>query len=247
MSQLSEKPETLPINYLDNPAVNGNGMVAAVGPDGKISYTAFLEWADEDTHAEWVDGEIEMSSPASYQHQDIKGFLESVMRSFVEANDLGQILSAGFQMKLPGKKGSGREPDVMFIAKANLGLLQKTYLDGPADLAIEIISPESQERDRVEKFKEYAIGGVLEYWLIDQERQEAQFFQLDVNNQYQTITPDSEGKYFSQSLPGFWLQMNWLWMSPKPQIDNVLYDIDPEGHARRQIEQLQNRGFLPNP
>ncbi len=31
----------------------------------RVSYEAFLAWADEDTLAEWVDGEIVMTSPAS--------------------------------------------------------------------------------------------------------------------------------------------------------------------------------------
>ena len=46
-----------------------------VPPPGLISFEAFLEWMDEDTHTEWVDGEIIMTSPASAEHQDIKVFL----------------------------------------------------------------------------------------------------------------------------------------------------------------------------
>ena len=32
-------------------------------PD-KMTYEQFLAWADEDTHAEWVNGEVVMTSPA---------------------------------------------------------------------------------------------------------------------------------------------------------------------------------------
>ena len=31
----------------------------------KMTYEEFLAWADEDTLAEWVDGEVVMTSPAS--------------------------------------------------------------------------------------------------------------------------------------------------------------------------------------
>jgi hypothetical protein len=34
----------------------------------KLSYEEFLDWCDEDTLAEWVDGEIIMYSPASLIH-----------------------------------------------------------------------------------------------------------------------------------------------------------------------------------
>ncbi|MEJ7756097.1 MAG: Uma2 family endonuclease [Nocardioidaceae bacterium] len=56
---------------------------------------------------------------------------------------------------------------------------QKTYLDGAADLAIEIISPESIGRDRGEKFVEYEAAGIREYWLIDPERRQAEFYRLE--------------------------------------------------------------------
>ncbi|MFQ6102134.1 MAG: Uma2 family endonuclease [Anaerolineae bacterium] len=50
----------------------------------EMTYEEFLAWADEDTLAEWVDGEVVMYGPASARHQDISGFLQSVLRSFVE-------------------------------------------------------------------------------------------------------------------------------------------------------------------
>ncbi len=78
-------------------------------------------------------------------------------------------------MKLPT---SGREPDVLFIANDHLDRLKPPYLDGPADLVIEIISPESVKRYRGRKFFEYQAGGVAEYWLIDPAVQVAEFYQL---------------------------------------------------------------------
>ncbi len=125
----------------------------------KMTYEEFLAWADEDTLAEWVDGEVMMTSPASYRHQDTADFLVSVLRPFVEIHQLGIVCSAPFQMKLE----HGREPDLLFVAQEHLGRLKETYLDGPADLVVEIVSPESVARDRGDKFYEYSRGGVPEY------------------------------------------------------------------------------------
>ena len=36
----------------------------------KISYEEFLEWMNEERHAEWVDGEIVEMSPVSNQHEE---------------------------------------------------------------------------------------------------------------------------------------------------------------------------------
>lgn len=209
----------------------------------KMTYEEFLEWADEDTLAEWVDGEVVMSTPASNIHQDLSGFLESVMRSFVEAHHLGIVRSAPFQMKL---ERSGREPDLIFVANEHLERLKSTRLDGPADLVVEILSPESAARDRGEKFYEYEQAGIPEYWLIDPQAGRAEFYQLDAGGHYQTVGPEAGGVYHSTSLPGFWLRVGWLWQTPLPAVDEVLLEVGGEACARRWIELLRGRGLLPS-
>lgn len=187
---------------------------------GKLTYEEFLAWADEDTLAEWVDGEIVMTSPASRRHQDIADFLTSIVRNFAEQNDLGVVLSAPFQMKLE----RGREPDLIFIANEHLDHLQETYLDGPADLVVEIISPESAGRDRGEKFYEYARGGVPEYWLIDPQNEWAEFYHLE-GSHYRADFSGDAGEYVSQVLPGFLLRVEWLWQQPLPRVLDVLREL----------------------
>ena len=81
-------------------------LVAPASPR-KMTYDEFLAWANEDTLAEWVDGEVVMYSPASNRHQDLARFLTSVLGIYVETHSLGVIRPAPFQMKLE----HGREPD----------------------------------------------------------------------------------------------------------------------------------------
>ncbi len=171
-------------------------------PVQTMTYEEFLDWADEDTYAEWIDGKVEMMSPASVKHQDISGFLASLLRFYAEDNDAGQISAAPFQMRLANVR-RGREPDLLFVVSQNLSRLQRSYLDGPADLAIEIVSPESVLRDRGAKYAEYEAGGVREYWIMDAEAKRADFFVLDAECRYQRASPDSGGKYESAVLPGF--------------------------------------------
>jgi Uma2 family endonuclease len=207
----------------------------------KMTYEEFLAWADEDTLAEWVDGEVIVTSPASNMHQDISGFLESIMRSFVEAHRLGIVRSAPFQMKLAR---SGREPDLLFVANEHLERLKPNYLDGPADLVVEIVSSESVGRDRGEKFYEYEQAGIPEYWLIDPEVKRAEFYQLGSEGRYDLVPPDTAGVYHSLRLPAFWLRVAWLWQEPLPPVEEILLEIGGEAYARRWIERLRRQGFL---
>jgi Uma2 family endonuclease len=199
-------------------------------PD-KMTYEQFLAWADEDTHAEWVNGEVVMTSPASDQHQDTVDWLVAILRSYVQSRSLGWVRSAPFQMKLE----SGREPDLLFVTQANLERVGRTYLDGPADLVVEIASPESGGRDRGEKFYEYARGGVAEYWLIDPDTRWAEFYRLSEEGHYRTAFAAAEGVYHSAVIPGFWLRVEWLWQQPKPHPLQALGEIagvDSETVAR---------------
>ena len=202
------------------------------------TYEEFLEWADEDTLAEWVDGVIVMTSPASLRHQDIANFLEDLFSTYVRIHDLGKVTTAPFQMKL---KQAGREPDVLFVAKEHLGRFKKTYLDGPADLVVEIMSPESKGRDSSDKVAEYSEAGIPEYWLIDPELQQVTFYQLDESGSYQPAPLDEGGIYRSRALPGFWLRVEWLRQDPLPDATDVLLEIDYDTYASYLQQKLHKR------
>lgn len=188
-----------------------------------MSWEEFLAWSDEDTLAEWIDGEVIMTSPASRRHQEVSLFLAQVIGLYVEQRELGRLLVNPFAMKL---ELSGREPDLLFVANAHLDRLKETSLEGPADLVIEIVSPESRARDRGSKFYEYEEATIPEYWLIDPGRQSAEFYQLDAARRYRPAAPDAGGVYRSSALPGFWLKVDWLWQEPLPKVLEVLREME---------------------
>lgn len=76
----------------------------------RMTYQEFLDWADEDTRAEWVDGRVVfIPSPASIRHQYVAQFLTSVLSIYADVFQLRSVIAAPFQMRLAS---SGREPDV---------------------------------------------------------------------------------------------------------------------------------------
>jgi Uma2 family endonuclease len=135
------------------------------------------------------------------------------------------------------KMEQGREPDILFIAREHHDRLQNTYVDGPADLVVEVISLESAGRDRGDKFYEYERGGVPEYWLIDPFTQRAEFYQVDAGR-YSMIQVGAERVYRSRGLSGFWLNVDWLWQKPLPQPLEVLGEV--AGIDSQEIERLMN-------
>lgn len=190
-----------------------HSKAAAISIPAGLSYEEFLEWADEDVHAEWIDGEIIVMSPASTVHQEIADFLASIIRFYVEENQIGRVITSRIIMR-PTPNLPAREPDVMFVSSKHLDRIQQSSINGPADLVVEIISPESRTRDTIDKFREYQEGGVSEYWIVDTYEHSIQFFRRNDAGLYEE-TPSVDGVYHSKVIDGFWLKTSWLWQPPK--------------------------------
>lgn len=184
-----------------------------------MTYEEFLERYDDGSHVEWINGEVVEMPPIGEDHDRLDVFLLRLFAEFLEHHPIGEIRHDPFNMKT-GPALPGRAPDVIFVAKRNLKRLRKTYLKGPADLAIEIISPGSRAIDRGDKYYEYEQGGVPEYWLLDPARKRAEFYQLDRAGRYQAVPVDARGVYHSRAVKGMWMMQRWFWY-PFPS----LYEI----------------------
>lgn len=199
----------------------------------KMSYEEFLAWTNEDTYAEWVNGEVVLHRPAKNPHQTLVEFLYQLLNLYAIVHLSGRVRIAPFELKLiPG--GPSREPDLMFIATDNLERLTNERVEGAPDLIIEVVSSDSVHRDRVDKFDEYEAGGVLEYWILDNRprRQRAQFYRLNIDGQYQLMTVGPDGVFHSEVLPGFWLRLEWLW-AEQPNLLRALAElIGPDEMSR---------------
>lgn len=199
-----------------------------------MSYDEYIAWADEDVHAEWVDGEVIVQMPPYDVHQIVLNFLNRLLAEYVEFQELGVVLIAPFEMRLLSEK-SARQPDILVITTENLGRLSRERLEGPADLVVEIVSRDSVRRDRHDKLHEYRRAGVREYWVVDPRpgRNRADFYRLDAAGEYELYATDEDERVTSAVLPGFWLRPAWLWLESKPPVMTAFLEIlSPEQRER---------------
>jgi Uma2 family endonuclease len=187
-------------------------------PPRKVTFQEFLELTMGEK-AEWVDGEVRIDmSPVTVDHDGIRQFLDTILSQYVQAKNLGTVYGEKFLMHLP-EVPSGRSPDVLFLRSERATIQRRSFLDGPVDLAIEIVSKDSRARDRGEKYYEYESAGVGEYWIIDPERQQVEFYVLREGT-YGPVQP-TDGRYASAVVDGFWIEVDWLWRRPHPSILEV--------------------------
>jgi Uma2 family endonuclease len=182
----------------------------------------FLEFCDEDTFAEYVDGEVIMNSPVSYKHNQIMSFLDTIIRMFISKKDLGIIFTEGFQIRIaPNRR---RIPDLFFVSEENPVKITDTEINGAPDLVIEIVSPSSVARDWREKYLEYEAAGITEYWVIDPNSKHAEIYVLDENRKYQ-VQKVENGIVKSNVLDGFWLKPEWFWQEPLPNVLGIVKEL----------------------
>ncbi|HET7087791.1 MAG TPA: Uma2 family endonuclease [Anaerolineae bacterium] len=173
----------------------------------------FFDISPDDRKAELIDGEMIVTSPASEIHERVFIFLATVLEMFVAERDLGIVRGSRTAMRLSEKEVY--EPDILYVAKDRLSLVHDNYIDGPADLVVEILSRSTAYFDRGHKLANCALAGVREVWLIDPGKRTAEFYRL-IGARYEPIPVDTEGVFRSQAMPGFWLRTAWLWEQPKP-------------------------------
>lgn len=134
----------------------------------KITYQQFreMEFPDDDTFSyELINGELVKKSAPSPIHQLTLRNVTRIVDSFVLSNKLGEVLFAPVDVFLSDY--NVLQPDLLFISEARKGIISKDGILGAPDLVVEIVSPSSVIRDRVEKMKIYQKHQIAEYWLID--------------------------------------------------------------------------------
>ena len=193
----------------------------------RFTYSEFCSRIHEQK-ADLIHGEIFMALPATIKHEDSVYFLAMVLRGFVKKKNLGLVVGSRVAMKL-GEEDAP-EPDIMFVQQERSHLLGNTEIFGPADVAIEMISPGSRRLDAVEKKELYAAFGVPEYWLIDLQRQEAHFWRNE-GGEWKDLPLDEHGIFRSSVIAGFWLRVDWLFAADQPdelEIIQMILAGDPE-------------------
>ncbi|MEW6274510.1 MAG: Uma2 family endonuclease [Bacillota bacterium] len=116
-----------------------------------------------------IGGKLVMTPAPNTFHQIISMRLEAKFVNFVTEKDLGIILDAPIDVYFEEKETY--QPDIIFIAKNRLQIIEKVRINGAPDLVVEILSPSTGYYDLKKKARTYARHGVKEYWVVDPEDQ----------------------------------------------------------------------------
>lgn len=113
---------------------------------------------------ELVNGEVAVSRSPTPDHSHVVVNLITILNYYILDENLGEL---HHDVDTILDRFNVRRPDVLYFSKGRTHLIGKKAMEGPPDLAVEVISPSSIEVDREDKFAQFRDAGVAHYWIID--------------------------------------------------------------------------------
>jgi Uma2 family endonuclease len=178
----------------------------------------YLWRAPENRTCEFIDGIVYMPCPVTLWHQFEMQFLMVLLEMFTGQHRAGIVLTGPAALKL--RPGCFLEPDLFVLPPGGEAQFHGVYCDPPALLVIEVLSKSTRSHDLNLKLDLYREAGVLEVWFVD-DRENALFVHRRTDDGYEIERIES-GPYLSRALPGFWIEVSWLWERPRPDLHQCL-------------------------
>ncbi|MGH7214096.1 MAG: Uma2 family endonuclease [Tepidisphaeraceae bacterium] len=157
---------------------------------------------------ELVDGEVAVSPSPTPDHSHVVIQLVYVLEEHNRRHDLGEL---HHDVDTILDRFNVRRPDILFFFKARTHLIGKKAMEGPPDLAVEVISPSSVEVDRQDKFAQYRDAGVAHYWIADPELQSLEGWQLRDGVYQSTGRGQGHATLALPPFPGLEISLGRLW------------------------------------
>lgn len=174
----------------------------------------------EDSDWEYLDGRLVMS-PASELHEDLFRFLLTLFSFFLDERGGGSVRGSRYPMRLDGRWSP--EPGLLVVIGERQQRMTRQRLEGPADLVVEIASDGDPAYDLREKLPRYEQAGITEIWLLFPAEK---LFRVRRKTAPGYVTLEqSSGRFESLVVPGFWIDVSWLWRQPLPSTSACLREI----------------------
>ncbi len=144
----------------------------------KLTYQDYLEMPEEPgCRIEILDGILVKEPSPNVPHQRVSRRLQRLFEDYFWKVDPGGEL---FNAPLDTTFGDITvvQPDLLYVSGEQQNIVKETRVDGPPALVIEVISPASYRKDRVQKMQIYQNAGVRHYWLVNPEEKTLECFSL---------------------------------------------------------------------
>lgn len=145
-------------------------------------------------------------------HQDVWRNLQGALDRYLEADPIGVLYNAPFDVYLTDTDVF--QPDLLMVFNVNRSILTDAGAEGPPDFVVEILSPKSRKLDLINKKPVYARLGVKELWMIDPEPGAVAIYRFEQNHTDPIEVWFPKDMITTPLLPGFSIQAASIFRRP---------------------------------
>ena len=153
----------------------------------KLTYEDFVLFPDDGRRHELIDGEHYVTPSPNTRHQNLSIRLILALGNHLAAHPGGMLFHTPYDCVFTDFDVV--EPDLLWIAADQLGIITEKHVRGVPALVVEILSPSTRKVDERTKRDLYDRVGVREYWVVD-----------GVGNRISVHRPDAAGRLTSVSV-----------------------------------------------
>jgi Uma2 family endonuclease len=184
-------------------------MVIKVGPADhgrRMSLTEFYHAeVKEGYRYELGRGVVIVSEIPNYRHLlQVDGIRQLLLAHWISRAEHSHLVASAGECKIPvACFESERHPDLA-VYRTPPSDEEDPWFTWIPEIVIEIVSPESEHRDYVEKREEYLAFAVREYWIVDADKEEVLVLKRIREHWRERVLRPHE-TYQTRLLPGFTL------------------------------------------
>lgn len=152
------------------------------------TYADYLSWP-EDERIEIINGVPYLQAAPSRIHQEVLSEVHRQFANYLLDKDC-KVYPAPFHVVLDPENENADETQSKYVLEPDISVvcdgekLDERGCKGSPDLIVEIISPSTARKDKIEKFHIYEQSGVQEYWIIEPETKIVSVFTLQDTGRY---------------------------------------------------------------
>ncbi|NLO20419.1 MAG: DNA-binding protein [Syntrophomonadaceae bacterium] len=144
----------------------------------KLTYQDYLLLPEEDGYRfEILDGILIKEPSPNVMHQRVSRKLQRILEDyFWKVDPDGEVFDAPLDVTLHDI--SVVQPDLFYVSGDQKLIVKERRIDGPPTLIVEVLSPSSSRKDRLQKLKIYQEAQVQHYWLVNPQEKTLECFSL---------------------------------------------------------------------
>jgi len=143
-----------------------------------FTYQDYLQLPDKPGYRyEVLEGILVKDPSPSVMHQRVSRRLHRILEDyFWNADPDGEVFYAPLDTTFGDINVV--QPDLFYISGKQKNIIKENRIDGPPALIVEILSPTSRRKDRLQKMRIYQKAQVQHYWILDPEEKTLECFAL---------------------------------------------------------------------